>query len=219
MDSTQPDTPWGDTPPAGQRVAAAIGRIASVLRAASWRFATDEGLTPTQIELLQLLASRPQGLRPTWLARQLSVTPATVGDAIAALAAKGLVTKGRASDDGRALAVRPTAAGLALAARSAEASSLVQDAVQALPPAMQEQALVALLALIARLQLDERFPELRTCPGCVHFEILSGPGEPRFRCALVGAPLPRRMLRVDCPEQEPAPPARLRSALAALSAG
>ncbi len=214
-----PDPAWHDTPPTGQRVAAALDRIASVARAASWRFGTEAGLTPTQIMLLQLLASRPQGLRPTWLARQLSITPATASDAIAALVAKGLATKGRAIDDGRAQAVRPTAEGLALAARSADAAGLVQDAVQALPPAMQAQALVALLALIARLQLDGRFPELRACPGCIHFEILPGDGEPRLRCALVGAPLPRELLRVDCPEQQPAPPARLRHALAALTAG
>lgn len=198
-------TAWHDTPPIADRVVAVLSRIASVMRADAWRSATAEGLTPTQAELLALMAARPTGVRLGWLAEQLSITSATASDAVAALVGKGWVQKARSADDARALSLSLTRPGSALARRLAAPAGIVASAVSALTAQAQDQLLAGLLKLVGELQRSEGFPELRTCVSCEHFEAdrHAGTSAPHH-CHLVDAPLPVTLLRVDCPEHVPA---------------
>ena len=43
---TSPSPIWSETPPTSQRIVFAVERIANVLRAGAWEFATAEGLNP-----------------------------------------------------------------------------------------------------------------------------------------------------------------------------
>jgi len=192
-------SPWSDTPPTAERVLAVFSRIASVMRGDAWGRASAAGLTPTQAELLALLAARPPGVRLGWLAEQLCITSATASDAVAALVAKGWVRKARAAGDGRALALALSRSGRALALRLAAPSGVVAAAAAALPAQAQEQLLFELLNLVVQLQRTEGFPELRTCLSCEHFEAhRHADAKAPHHCHLVGAPLPERLLRVDC---------------------
>lgn len=205
---TKPDTPWSDTPAVAPRVIAAIARIGTVMRSGMWEFATSENLNPAQAEILQLLLGRKEGMRLTWVASQLAISAASASDSVASLVAKGLVRKARAHDDGRATALFLTDEGAALAQRIGGAVSFAADAVSAMPPDMQTALLTGLLKLIAELQKSERFPALRACPSCKYFEAHKYPGaETPHHCALVGAPLPVSLIRIDCAEQEMADPA------------
>lgn len=191
------------------RIISAISRIGSVLRSGMWEFATSENLNPAQAEILQLLYSRAQGVRLSWVARQLSISTASASDSVAALVAKGLVRKARALDDGRASDLHLTEDGRQVAQRIAGATSFADDAVARLSPHAQEQLLGGLLQVISQLQKTERFPELRACLSCKHFQPnrhtdASAP----HHCGLVNAPLPVAMLRIDCPDHEPANPAQ-----------
>jgi DNA-binding MarR family transcriptional regulator len=202
---TDKPSPWQDTPPTAERVVALMSRIASVMRADAWRSATTEGLTPTQADLLALLATRPPGARLGWLAEQLSITSATTSDAVAALVTKGWVQKARAADDARALSLSLTRSGRALARRLAAPAGFVQSAAGALPVQAQDRLLSDLLKLVGELQRSEAFPELRTCVTCEHFEAhRHADASAPHHCHLVGAPLPARLLRVDCHEHVPA---------------
>jgi DNA-binding MarR family transcriptional regulator len=203
----KPETPWDGTPDISARIVVAITRVASVLRAGMWEFATAENLNPAQAEILQLLRGRTHGVRLSWLATQLSVSAASASDSVAALAAKGLVKKDRAEDDRRASALWLTEAGQALAKRMAKALGFADDAAAALDRGLQEQLLVGMFKLIAELQKSERFPALRACLSCRYFEPNAFPGSPApHHCALVKAPLPIAFLRIDCAEHEPADP-------------
>ncbi len=196
-----PTPAWADTPPTAARIAAVLNRLASVMRADAWRGATAEGLTPTQADLLALMAARSTGVRLGWLAEQLSVTSATASDAVAALVTKGWVKKLRAADDARALSLSLTDAGHELAQRLAAPSRLVESAAAALPTLAQDQLLAVLLQLVGELQRSEAFPELRACVTCQHFEPQRHQGsDAPHHCHLVGAALPARLLRIDCPE-------------------
>lgn len=200
----KPETPWDGTPDISARIIVAISRVASVLRAGMWEFATAEHLNPAQAEILQLLRGRRHGVRLSWLAAQLSVSAASASDSVAALAAKGLVKKARAEDDRRASALWLTEAGAALAERMAGALGFADDAAAALDRGLQEQLLVGLFKLIAELQKNERFPALRACLSCRYFEPNAFPGSAApHHCALVKAPLPIAFLRIDCAEHEP----------------
>lgn len=196
---------WEHTPPVSARVHAVLARLASVMRAEAWRHGAAGGLTPTQADLLALLGGRPPGARLGWLAEQLSITSATASDAVATLVSKGWVEKARAADDARALSLRLTRSGAALARRLAAPSGLVEAATAALPAQEQEALLHGLMTLLVQLQHSDGFPALRTCVSCKHFEAhrhtdASAP----HHCHLVDAPLPAGLLRVDCPEHQPA---------------
>jgi DNA-binding MarR family transcriptional regulator len=200
-------SPWSSTPATSERIVSAIGRIANVLRAGSWQFATAEGLNPSQVDILGILLSRDEGVRLSWIAQQMGVTTASASDSVAALVAKNLVEKGRAADDGRAIALRLTTDGKALATKIKDAMGFAFDAVNALPDAQQQAMFGGLLALIGQLQKSERFPEIRACVTCRYFaphehEDDSAP----HHCRLVNAPLPATMLRLDCAEHQVAEP-------------
>lgn len=207
----QPETPWDSTPDISARIVTAIGRIATVLRAGMWEVCTAEGLNPAQAEILQLLLHRRRGVRLSWLARQLSISAASASDSVAALVAKGLVRKARAEEDGRATALHLTPEGEQVAARFGHALSFADTAASRLPSTEQLQLLTGLFRLIAELQHTERFPELRACLSCRHFEANKYPGKAvPHHCALVDAPLPISFLRIDCAEHEPTDPATQR---------
>jgi len=204
----QPETPWDSTPDISARIVTSIGRIASVMRSGMWEFATAENLNPAQAEILQLLHARSSGVRISWLAAQLSISVASVSDSVSTLVTKGLVRKAKAADDGRATALFLTDTGAALAKRIGSAVSFADDAAAALPPTMQVELLTGLLKLIAQLHKTERFPELRACLSCSHFEPNKYPGQAApHHCALVNAPLPISFIRIDCAEHAPADPA------------
>ncbi|MCD2518451.1 winged helix DNA-binding protein [Massilia sp. G4R7] len=201
------ETPWDSTPDISARIVTAIGRIATVLRSGMWEVSLAEGLNPAQAEILQLLQYRTTGVRLSWLAKQLSISAASTSDSVAALVAKGLVRKAKAADDGRATALHLTPEGEAVAARLGHALSFADTAVARLPAGQQQQMLTGLFKLIAELQKTDRFPELRACLSCRHFEANKYPGqEVPHHCALVNAPLPISFLRIDCAEHAPADP-------------
>ncbi|MGW8389753.1 MarR family winged helix-turn-helix transcriptional regulator [Pseudoduganella sp. HUAS MS19] len=191
------------------RIISAISRIGSVLRSGMWEFATSENLNPAQAEILQLLHSRAQGVRLSWLARQLSISAASASDSVTALVAKGLVRKARALDDGRATDLHLTEDGRQVAQRIAGATGFADEAVAQLSLQAQEQLLGGLLQLIGQLQKTERFPELRACLSCTHFQPdRHQDATAPHHCGLVDAPLSVAMLRIDCPDHQPANPAQ-----------
>lgn len=214
----KPETPWDGTPDISARIVVAITRVSSVLRAGMWEFATAQNLNPAQADILQLLRGRTHGVRLSWLATQLSVSPASASDSVTALVSKGLVRKDRAEDDRRASALWLTEQGRALAERQAGALGFADDAAAALDRQVQENLLVGLFKLIGELQKSERFPALRACLSCRYFEANAFPGsQAPHHCALVKAPLPIAFLRIDCAEQEPADPVTERRNWAAFA--
>lgn len=196
-----PPPPWQDTPPVSARVIDAITRIGAVMRAGVWQAAASEHLPPVQADILDLLAARPEGVRLSWLATQLSVSAASASDSVASLVGKGLVAKVKAADDGRAVALRLTPAGRKVQRKLTQALSFGQEAVAALPEGDQAALFAQLLQLIAQLQRSAHFPALRSCPSCRHFR--AGTGAAPHHCTLVDAPLPVAWLRLDCPEHAP----------------
>jgi DNA-binding MarR family transcriptional regulator len=204
--------PWSSTPHTSQRVVSAIARIASILRAGTRQFATAQGLNPTQVDILEMLAARSEGVRLSWIAQQLGVTPASASDSIASLTDKALVEKGRADDDGRAIALSLTPLGEKLVSNIHEATAFAAAAVNALPATTQATLFESLLAMISQLQQAERFPEIRTCITCKHFAVNVHHGAVApHHCRLVNAALPSSLLRLDCAEHESADPRALQA--------
>lgn len=209
---SNPPSVWSSTPATSERIVSAISRIANVLRAGAWQFATANGLNPVQVEILEILLSRSEGMRLSWIAQQLGVTAASASDSVASLVSKALVEKVRAADDGRAIALHLTVTGAALAKQINDAMTFAYDAVGALPETTQQELFSGLLSLIGKLQQAERFPEIRACVTCKYFAAGVHKDEAMpHHCRLVDAPLPKALLRLDCAEHSAAEPGAIQS--------
>ncbi len=191
--------------PIETRIAAGFARINTALRAKAWSQAAASGLTPTQADILHLLAARNTSLRLSVIAEQLAISAATASDAVAALVNKNLVEKGRAPDDGRAIALTLTRAGARLAATVADWSGFLGAAAETLGEEEKALLLKLIIKMIRELQQRGEIPVNRMCVSCKYF----GPnehGDPAapHHCHFVNAPFGDRHLRLDCPEHEEA---------------
>jgi len=85
-----------------EQILAGLSRIGTLLRHETRALSGPESISATQAQILALLGSKPaESMRPTTIARQLAVTPATVSDAIRTLEQKGLIERRPSEGDGR----------------------------------------------------------------------------------------------------------------------
>lgn len=192
--------------PPANRLADGFVRVAAALKANDWRDATAHGLTATQARILSLLRDNPDGLRPVLIAARLGVKAPTASEAVTTLIQKGLAMRVQAPDDGRGHLVLATGEGLALADRFGGGPIFLIDAIADLPALEQLILLRLMLRLIRGLQRTGHIPISKMCLDCKYFQPNANPGaDLPHHCHFVGAPLGDRHLRLDCPEQSPAP--------------
>lgn len=190
-----------------QRRQAGIGleRLASLVRAQSWRQDGVPALPPTQAAALRMLAANDTGLRAAAMAGQLGVSAASLSDSLKALADRKWIRRTPDPDDGRASLVRLTAPGR----RIAEALDMPGQGMDRLLDTLPDADVGALLRLtqllVREAQQQGLASGLRTCLGCRYFRpYASGdPNKPHV-CALVDQSFGDPDLRVDCPEHETA---------------
>ncbi|MCS6954337.1 MAG: helix-turn-helix domain-containing protein [Bryobacterales bacterium] len=195
-----------ESDPLPARLAAGLAKIGLALRNRAWREAGGRGLTPTQGQILALLARRAAPLTLGEIARELAVTPATASDAVEALRAKRLVRKGRSRQDRRTLAVALTARGRAEARRAASWADFLAQAAGELDATEQAVLLRALIKMIRALQERGEIPVARMCVTCRFFRPHRYPDPLRpHHCDFVNAPFGDRQLRLDCADHVPAP--------------
>jgi DNA-binding MarR family transcriptional regulator len=96
--------------PAGSGLADTIGRLRRAMRRAARVADPGNQLSVAQLELLACLAERP-GARPGQLARLLNLRPNTVTTLVNALTQQGMMSRGAADGDRRAVALELTEAG------------------------------------------------------------------------------------------------------------
>jgi DNA-binding MarR family transcriptional regulator len=200
-------TPFDDlSTPVAQRVADALARVSAALKSRSWQEGESLGLTPTQADILTLLArSGDAPIGVSAVAERLQVSRPTASDAVAALVRKDLASKETAEGDRRAVALRLTERGANAAAVIAGWPDFLTRAVASLPVHEQTALLTGLIGTIRALQRHQDIPTQRLCVTCRHFRanVHPDPDTPHH-CALVDAPFGERHLRVDCPEHSPA---------------
>ncbi|MGF1459014.1 MAG: MarR family winged helix-turn-helix transcriptional regulator [Leptolyngbyaceae cyanobacterium] len=188
--------------PISQRMVTGLAKICTALRSQAWQGAESQGLTPTQGQILALLRSvAGEGMRLSAIAEGLATSPATASDAVSSLVKKGLVSRERAVDDRRAIAIRLTAEGLQQAKQAASWPDFLLDAVNAL--SLEEQTIFfkGLTTIIRELQEQNKIPVAKMCVTCHYFDphVYDDPARPHH-CKLVDAPFGDRDLRLDCPE-------------------
>lgn len=185
-----------------QRLVEATERLGDAARAMLRRAATAERLSPTQAQLLLRITSPSAPEQGTGsLADWLEVSAPTVSDALAALAAKGLVERAHA---GPRRVWTATPSGRRAATRLAAWRNPLLAALRDRPTRAKADTLAELLNVIAQLNAGGFISTARTCLTCQFFRP-RGPDDPW--CLLLQRPLAPAALRVDCAEHVPARPA------------
>lgn len=175
-----------------------LARLAAVARHESWRAGEEQGLTPTQFDILDLLFRRPEGVRVGHLAEQLQLTQPTVSDAIGALERKDLLRRYPDPADARARILRLTRSGKRSAAEARQPFEAVVHAMTAEDrSAMLEIVVRTITALVNKGAIAPQ----RICFTCAFFRRDVHPRSRRpYHCAYIDAPLGAADLRTDCPD-------------------
>jgi DNA-binding MarR family transcriptional regulator len=212
---TPPFDPTQDPP--GARLITGLAKIGLALKSQAWKGANSRGISPTQGQILVLLArDAERDQRLSDLAEALGVTAATTSDAVRSLHEKGLVTKTRSS--GNALDIRLTETGRAEAARTAEWPDFLLSAVETLSGAEQAVFLRGLVKMLYSLQERGLIPVTQMCPTCRFFRpnVHHNPERPHH-CAFVDAAFGDSALRLECQDHDQAPPKQAQQAWEAFS--
>ena len=205
MPPNTPTPPAIDTTPA-QRVVAGLSKVALVFRHAQWAASGERGLTPTQAQILAVVAGNrePRGVGVKAVAAQIAVTMGTASEAVGALVEKGLLRKEPDQSDGRAVVLTPTARGKREAARTTEWPGAIVEAVDAMPESERATLLRGLVGMVRTMQERGMVPTARMCVECRYFRPNEHPGTPKpHHCQYIGAPIGDADLRLDCAEMEP----------------
>jgi DNA-binding MarR family transcriptional regulator len=185
--------------PLAARIATALHKLGLAMKHQTWLQANEEGISPTQGQILAALAL-DGGLSGTELANRLGVSLPTVSDSVRALVDKELVVKRPDPRHPRANRHELTTRGRARAAKARAWPELLSSAVGVLSPEEQASFLAGLLKMIRALQESGQIPVSRMCITCTFFRPNAHEGAMPHHCAFVDAPMADRHLRLDCPD-------------------
>lgn len=179
-----------------------LTKVAAALRSQAWEGGSVRKLTPTQGQILVLLAERAtQPMRLNDVARELCLTAATASDAVMTLVEKKLVRKERSPDDQRALVITLTAAGRREAQQTAGWTEVVRAGVRSLTPDEQTVFLRGLTKVMYSLQEQGVISVARMCVGCTYFQPYVHVDAARpHHCGFVNKPMGDGQLRLECPD-------------------
>jgi DNA-binding MarR family transcriptional regulator len=192
-----------DVLPLDGRIATGLHKLGLALKHQEWSHASEHGISPTQGQILALLAVE-DGLTASAITARLGIGLPTISEAVTALATKGLVRRTPDERHPRARLLRLTADGRRLAVKARAWPEFLTQAVGTLTLAEQTTLLTALMKMIRTLQEEGQIPVQRMCVSCIHFRPHVRDGATPHHCAFVDAPMAETQLRLDCHEHEPA---------------
>ncbi|NOT28289.1 MAG: winged helix-turn-helix transcriptional regulator [Acidobacteria bacterium] len=193
-----------DAPPLDRRIATGLHKLGLALKHQTWSQASADGLSPTQGQILAILAV-DGALSASEVAARLGIGLPTISEAVTTLTDKRLVRRAPDQRHPRARLLRLTAAGSRLSARTRAWPEFLTHAVRSLSDAEQATLLTALMKMIRTLQEQGQIPISRMCATCTHFRPRVRSGATPHHCAFVDAPMGSQHLRLDCDDHEPAP--------------
>lgn len=157
--------------------------------------------TLAQQQLLLLVSRHRDGCALADLAADAGMTAAATASSLGTLVREGLVVTSPAG-----ASVKLTDRGRAQAPELLNWAADLLAELRNLNETGQRQLLQVVTAQIRRLQRQGQIPVVRMCLTCRFFDEYAHPGTPDpHHCRLVDAPFGHQLLRLRCPEQEPAP--------------
>jgi DNA-binding MarR family transcriptional regulator len=187
--------------PISARIATGLHKIGLAMKQQAWQQANEEGMSPTQGQILAALVAHGQ-LSGTELSQRLGVTLPTISDSVRVLVEKELVTKAADPRHPRATLVTLTKKGTGLGGRARSWPEFMADAVTSLTPEEQRAFFAGVVKMIRTLQETGLVPLSGMCVTCTHFRPNVRVGIAPHHCAFVDVPLANEQLRLDCAEHE-----------------
>lgn len=189
--------------PLEQRIATALHKLGLAMKQQTWLKATEEGLSPTQGQILAAL-SQQGPLSATDLSKRIGVSLPTISDSVRVLVEKNLVAKKPDERHPRASLIALTAAGHTRAQKARSWPEFLASAISTLSETEKAAFLSGLVKMIRTLQENGQIPTNRMCVTCTNFRPNVHDGPLPHHCALVDAPMATRHLRIDCAEHQEA---------------
>jgi hypothetical protein len=187
------------------RLATGLARVAVAMHLAADDPAAGLERTLAQQQLLLLVSRRRDGYTFAELAADAGMTVPATAFSIGTLVCERLVVMGPAAASPWDMPVKITDRGRAQAPELQHWASDLLAELRNLNEAGQRQLLQVVTEQIRRLQRQGQIPVVKMCLTCRFFDGYAHPGtaDPHH-CRLVDAAFGHQLLRVRCPEQEPA---------------
>jgi len=177
-----------------------LERISQVFRTLLWEYAKKENLSPIQIQFLLYIASHPGRYGTvTQIAREFSLTPATVSDAVKTLEQKQLIHRMHSRKDKRKNLLVLTNLGQKLTRNLRHWADPLNEHLEKFTVVERKKALKFLLNFAASLGEANLLREVKTCLSCDYYKQEGSEIEGRAKCVLRNVPLNGLELRLNCP--------------------
>ena len=194
--SANPDTLSATTPQ--DLLTQGMRRLSQWAHMSGWSKWSKQLLTPTQLKILGLIATRAHGMSLTEVARELGTTASTTCDSTKALKHKGLVTKLRDPHDARQHILLLTPEGQSIAHEAASSDPLF-EAFADLTVVEQEVLQILWMKMIHALEDGGAMPPARMCVRCQFFQPFCVPSsDTPHMCLKAQQALAPNAVRLDC---------------------
>ncbi|MCG2615287.1 MarR family winged helix-turn-helix transcriptional regulator [Terrimonas sp. NA20] len=181
------------------QIMAALERLGESLRILLSTEAREHGLSPIQAQVIIFLHTHsPEKNTLSYLAKEFSLTKATLSDVIKVLVEKDLVQRKESPSDARSQTLALTPAGKKIAVKCGQFATPLLAPVGQLSQQQKLTVKHSLFTLIHSLYQQGVITIQRMCYTCVHFS----PATPSPFCNLLKIDLTAEKLRLDCPEHE-----------------
>ncbi len=181
------------------KIVVGLERIYEAFRVLLWQQSKDSKLSPIQIQLLIFLNfhNQTQGT-VSYMAKEFSLTKATVSDSLKTMITKGLLTKHISAYDSRSYTLQLTVTGKTMVNKLLDFAEPVKKTLSTLNNTEQLQMWSSLQKVIINLQQTHIISLQRMCFNCVNYESKNG----KHYCNLLQIPLAEKDIRIDCPEHQ-----------------
>lgn len=181
------------------KITAGLERISLVFRSLLWEHAKTLGISPIQIQILIFVQHHPESLcTVSYLAQEFMVTKPTISDAVKVLHKKKMINKVPSILDRRAYTISLTEQGQDLVSQTESFAAPMRAISETLSPEEQRTFFAYIGRIIYDLNQNGILSVQRTCYACAHYKQKDG-GD---YCRLIGIPLKKEDIRLDCPEFE-----------------
>lgn len=186
---------------AESKIIAALERIAQAFRVLLWQESKAFSLSPIQVQTLIFLHYHSAGKRKVgYLADEFNMTKATISEVVKTLEQKKLIRREYEPSDTRSYRIHLTPEGMQMADKTSCFTRQLQTPIDQLAAPDKEMLLLSLMDIIYALNQSGLITIQRMCRTCSYYRQPEG----SHYCTLLQKPLAATMLRLDCPEHQPA---------------
>ena len=175
-----------------------LERIDNLLRAETWKAATEHQLQPIQLQMLDYLnRCNRYSNTPAGVTAYFQLTKGTVSQSLKALEKRGLIKRQKDAEDKRKVHMLVTTEGTTLLDSIFPLSMLqvIEDDLQSAKKIKE-----SLQHLLRQLQHRNRLESFGVCQTCHHFQTES---QQQFRCGLTKEILLLQEIELICREHKP----------------